>query len=127
VEIGCERCYGPDAAAAWEAIQANRGQSLVEESHFGIHLNACDCGQVFAVVFTERIDWQGGDDPQDWGALPLKAAEMPALVAASPSELGRMLTTLGAQRRFLVRCFPADADKPAVWWRDGHFVIGPHD
>ena len=73
--FGCSRCRGDDAAAAWTASRATRLRSLIEESHFSVQLTACRCGQRFATVFTERVDWSGGEDAQDWLMLPLTRDE----------------------------------------------------
>lgn len=124
--FGCQRCAGADADAAWAAARQQRLQRLVEESHFGITLTQCDCGQRFAVVFTERIDWQDGEDDQTWLLLPVTADEAAALQACGEADLGAKLTAIGSGRRFLVRSFPTGGG-PGCWWRTDGFGIGPHD
>jgi hypothetical protein len=124
--FGCTRCFGDDASAAWEATQARRGQSLVQESHFGVRMTECSCGQAFVVVFTERIDFRGGEDEQDWLVVPLTREDCAALTASSEAELPRLITELGRERRFLVRSHPSDAAMRA-WWRNGGLTIGRHD
>ncbi len=120
--FGCGRCGGDDAAIAWTASQAERIASYVQESHFGVHVSRCRCGQHFVTVFTERIDWQGGEDDQTWLVLPVSAEELPRIEA----EPHRSLPVLGADRRFLVRSFPTGGSV-SCWWRQGGFAIGPHD
>ena len=124
--FGCARCAGEDAAAAWEAMQSKRGPSLVQESHFSIRITECSCGQAFVVVFTERMDFNNGEDEQDWLAVPLTSEERSKLTAASEAELPGLVTKLGRERRFLVRSYPPGAGISA-WWRTGGFMIGPHD
>lgn len=126
IERGCSRCSGDDAASAWDAMLTTRVRSLVQESHFGVQITACSCGQRFAVVFTERIDWRDGEDEQDWVVLPIFGDEPDRLAACTESELRGLLAELGRERRFLVRSHPSGAPVSA-WWRQGGFAIGPHD
>jgi len=124
--LGCARCTGSDAAAAWAAMRTENLGVLVDESHFGVQLLACSCGQRFAVVFTERIDWQGGEDDQTWLALPVSPGEAAELTASGEAEVPALLGRLGQGRRFMVRSFPTGGEI-GVWWRQGGFEIGPHD
>ena len=124
--FGCAQCFGDDPATAWAALQARRLQSLVQESHFGVHLTECRCGQRFAVVFTERIDWSGGEDDQDWLAVPVTTAEAARLAQATEDQVSRAVTEVAQGRRFLVRIFPRDGTLE-LWWRESGFAIGPHD
>ena len=103
-----------------------RLQSFVEESHFSIRVTRCSCEQRFAVVFMERVDWQGGEDEQTWLAVPIHAAELATLTTYGENELPTMLTAIVRQRRFLVRSYPS-AGVVEAWWRDAGFSIGPHD
>lgn len=125
-EAGCARCAGPDAAAAWTAMQARRLAARVEESHFSVRFTQCSCGQRFAVVFTERIDWKGGEDDQTWLSLPVGADEHARLMACAENDVPRLVTEIGRGRRFLVRSYPTGGALSA-WWRDSGFAIGPHD
>ncbi len=124
--FGCARCAGDDATAAWDAIATTRLRHAIDESHFTIRFTACACGQAYAVVFTERIDWVGGEDDQRWLAVPLTATELAALDAASATALPGALTRAAAGRRFLARAFPTGGVVSCVW-RDAGFAIGPHD
>jgi len=124
--FGCLRCFGSDPAAAWTALRAEQVGVLIHESHFGVQLLACDCGQHFAQVFTERIDWHGGEDDQTWLALPIRAGEVAELTACGEAEVTRLLGRFGQGRRFLLRTFPTGGEL-GVWWRQDGFEIGPHD
>jgi hypothetical protein len=124
--FGCVRCGGEDAASAWEAMTATRLRAWIQESHFSVRLSACSCGQQYTVVFTERIDWRGGEDDQLWLAVPVTEGEVAALDGAGEGAVGGVLTRLVEGRRFLVRSFPTGGAL-ACWWRDGGFAIGPHD
>jgi hypothetical protein len=123
--FGCPACAGDDAAAAWEAIRGRR-DSLAEDSHFGVSLGACACGQLHVVVFAERIDWAGGEDDQTWLALPVTAEEVELLRSLPEDRLEAAIVGLGSARRFLVRSFPTGGSL-GTWWRDGGLVIPRHD
>ena len=124
--VGCANCTGPDAAAAWTAMQAQRLSARIEESHFSVRLTRCICGQIFVIVCTERIDWKGGEDDQTWLALPLSAEEQAKLMACGENDVPGLVTEIGRGRRFLVRSFPTNGALSA-WWRKDGFAIGPHD
>ena len=116
-----------DAAAAWAAMTATRVRHLVDESHFTVRVTACAaCGQRSVVVFTERIDWSGGDDDQTWLAVPVDGDELARLEAADEGAVGATLTAMVAARRFVVRSYPTGG-AISCSWRDGGFAIGPHD
>ena len=119
--IGCTKCFGLEPSTAWAASQEERLSSPVQESHFGVHLSRCECGQRFATVFTERIDWAHGEDDQTWLVVYVSAGEQVKIEAepASVAEIAR-------DRRFLVRAFPSGGEL-FVRWRDSGFAIGPHD
>ncbi len=124
--LGCARCADEDAEAAWVALQQERVDVMVQESHFSIRATRCACGQAFVVVFTECIDWSGGDDDQTWLALPVHGVELAELRRADEAELRRRLPELGRGRRLLVRSFPTGASLRCRWHAGG-LVIGPHD
>lgn len=124
--FGCTRCAGEDGAAAWVALRGEHLRAIAAESHFGVDATRCACGQRFAIVFLERVDWLRGDDDQTWLALPLTAPESATLDACAADEVPRLLTEFGRTRRFLVRSRVADGSLGA-WWRADGFAIGPHD
>jgi hypothetical protein len=119
--VRCARCSSTDAATAWQAMCSRTVQSLVEESHFGIQIMACRCGQQFVKVFTERIDWKDGHDDQDWLVCAVSPLEVARLQSCAEDELAGVVTELGRGRRFLVH------SNSQSWWRDQGFMIGPHD
>lgn len=121
--FGCEDCGSDDAERAWLATRARALAVLEQQSHFSVRLVACTCGQAFAQVFTERVDWQGGEDPQDWVLVPLEDGE-PASLALGASTAA--IEALSRGRRCLWRSFPSDGPLRAVW-QDGPVTIGPHD
>lgn len=124
-EFGCGHCWPADAAAAWQARRGFRPAAVcVDESHYRVTLLHCpSCAQAFVSVFTERIDWADGDDPQRWIVLPLTAAEATALAASETGE--EMLATLAPDRRSL--CHDAPKGRaPTTAWTHGLWV-DPHD
>jgi hypothetical protein len=123
---GCASCVHAEAAAAYDHLLASRAERLVDESHFDVSLARCSCGQHFALVFLERIDWVGGEDDQTWLAVALSASEVAELRGTPVSEIESRLHALAWGRRFLARFFPTRGE-PSIGWRESGFAIGPHD
>lgn len=123
---GCAACWPEEADAAWDAHgELTTEARLVDESHFDVALLRCPaCGQRFASVFTERIDWVNGEDPQFTVVLPISEAEAAALAAAGEG-IESALDALGADRRALRHDFPGDGS-PRNFWGTG-IVVGWHD
>ncbi|HEX8500193.1 MAG TPA: hypothetical protein VF659_06330 [Pyrinomonadaceae bacterium] len=126
-EFGCNLCWPADAGAAWGARGGlTRLRELIDESHFIVAILACPgCGQQYVSVFTEMIDWVGGNDPQYWTLLPLTRAEAEGLLRQGASLNEMSLNALGRGRRSLRRDHPKDGP-PRVFWGSGVHV-GPHD
>jgi hypothetical protein len=125
--FGCERCWPSGADAAWEARDGlNRGQELIEESHFHVMILGCArCNQRFVSVFTEVIDWEDGDDPQYWTLLPITETEAADLVRRRDSLTESSLEALGRGRRSMRHDYPK-AGKRWTYWATG-ISVGPHD
>lgn len=124
--FGCSQCFGEDADLAWTASRTVRLDALVEESHFSLRLTACACGQRFLTVFTERIDWRGGEDDQTWLSVPVSEPECEQLEQASEDARPALLSALASGRRFITRSFPTGGSLNTTWQTSG-FFIGPHD
>lgn len=125
--FGCAECFQQaDSGEAWAAVRGFENLArLVEESHFSVSIRACAaCGQRCVDVFTERIDWVNGEDPQTCVVLPITPGESERLVAAGGDV--KLIESLGGSRRYLLWYYPADADK-TVRWAQGNLWIGPHD
>lgn len=121
--LGCERCFGADARTAWEAINTSTEASLISDVHFAVDIMACACGQRFAVVFTERVNYRDGGDDLTWLALPISSDEHARVARCGKRSVASVLTEIGVDRRFLVRNQaggPVDA-----WWRSSGFSIDP--
>jgi hypothetical protein len=126
--FGCEACLRAPAEAAWRAVRSFAlVATLVEESHVSVRIRACPaCGQHVLTVFTERIDWSGGDDPQDWSTLPITAEESASLRRdAADLDAGR-LGALGAERACLRAFHPSGGDM-RIFWSVGPIGVPPHD
>ncbi len=125
-DYGCEECWPPDAGAAWAAFRSMpTAAEIVSDSHLSVRLRICSgCGQRFLSVFTETIDWIGGEDPQFWTVIPLTIYEANALsiaVDSTESAIG----TLPTDRRSLCHDFPRDGEARSFW--STGISIGPHD
>jgi len=128
VPFGCGRCFQASAEEAEEA--RNRFEIiawLVDESHYGLSIRACPhCGQRCIDVFTEVIDWSGGDDAQYWSYLPLTFEESEHLIARGKDVRPAEVELLGRDRRYLMVDFPTGKPK-RVRWAQGPLWIGFHD
>jgi hypothetical protein len=126
-EFGCDLCWPADAWAAWEARGGlTRLEELIDESHFIASILACTrCDQRYVSIFTELIDWEGGNDPQYWTLLPITEAEAQGLIHQGASLDEMSLNALGCERRSLRRDHPKDGS-PQMFWTSG-ILVGPHD
>lgn len=116
-EFGCERCWPDSAEAAWAARRGLTLESdLIDESHFHVMILACPaCSQRFVSVFTERIDWVDGDDPQYWTLLPLTSEEASGLVRQGDSLTEAALNELGRGRKSLRQDHPKGEPSRSYW------------
>lgn len=122
--FGCTKCYGDDADAAYD-----RGRepvhTLIDDSHFGVSIQSCaTCGQRFVVIFTEIVDWVGGDDSQYCDILPVTEQEAADLARQEENVDLRALGMLGDGRRRLVMEYPRGGEK-RVLWKTGAFTVYP--
>jgi hypothetical protein len=116
-EFGCEGCCPVDADAAWQARSTLVvAFDLIDESHFHVMILKCPhCSQHFLSVFTETIDWQGGDDSQYSTLLPLLAAEVATLTQDGQILLESTFTALGIDRKHLKHDHPKGMRATSYW------------
>lgn len=119
--FGCNRCWPSSAEAAWEARgQLEREDLLVDEAHYRVMILTCAaCAQRFISIFTEKIDWVDGEDPQFWTVVPLTQQEAADLSCRRGSLSDGELISLAPDRRSLRRDYPKGADKPSLFWATG--------
>ncbi len=120
---GCSRCFGDDTAAAWEALRASGHQSLVSEDRWSVEISSCSCGQRFAVVFAERVDYREGEDDLLWLVLPITPDERAKLARCAKQAVPDVLEAFGGSRRFLVR--NQVGGTVDAWWRQDGFSLPP--
>jgi len=125
--FGCAACHGDDAVAVVAYYQSGGleiDERLSDDSHFGVTIRHCTrCQQRFLYVFTEFVDWQGGEDDQYTEVVPISAAEAAeALQRASDLQF---LGSLGIGRRRLSTAWPRAAKEKAIGWCTGAFAIFP--
>ncbi|HEU5086303.1 MAG TPA: hypothetical protein VFT99_02615 [Roseiflexaceae bacterium] len=125
--FGCERCWPESAQAASDNLFALVHEAeLIDESHYHVAIRRCAaCSQRFVWVFTETIDWTGGNDPQYWTLIPVTDQESAALRQAGEALSERELEALPADRPSLQRDWPSSGAMRSYWGRGLH--IGPHD
>ena len=123
--LGCAACYGDDATAVHAFYQAGGlaiDERLSDDSHFGVTLRHCTgCRQRFLFVFTEFVDWQGGEDDQYTDVVPISAAE--AEEARRRSDDLLFLGSLGIGRRRLSTAWPRGVKEKTIEWRSGAFAV----
>jgi hypothetical protein len=126
MRFGCTHCYGDDAEAAMAFLQNGRSPAdrvIVDDSHFIVSLRHCvSCGQAFVSVFTEFVDWRGGDDAQYRDLVPVTADEAAAVLEQGEQVDLRFLGSLGEGRRRLSSDWPTGSDR-RVGWRNGAFSV----
>jgi hypothetical protein len=114
-DFGCPRCYGDDAEHAWAYYEDGLvvERELVGEPHFIVQLRRCaGCGQQFVWVFSESVDWEGGEDAQRRSIVPLADGEAESLDV-------RSLAALGDGRRYLETWWPTATREQKVDWATG--------
>jgi hypothetical protein len=105
---GCAACIPAEPPATTEDIALDLVAWLVDESHYIVSVRTCpSCGQEFLRVFTERIDWVGGEDPQRITMLPISHQEALDLIALGENVDETQLSRMGLDRRFLEFDWPA--------------------
>jgi hypothetical protein len=123
--VGCSACFVGAPAEVWARIGTlTVEETLVEESHFSVRSLRCGgCGQLYAKTFCERIDWQGGNDPQQWVVIPVSADEWEALRLGRWED--RALAVLTA-RECLEAMFPSQGPDE-IRWCGLPLSLMPHD
>ncbi len=124
--FGCDACYGDDADAAslHYGSGVERDVELTDESHFIVWIGHCRmCSQRFVSIFTEDVDWYGGDDAQHRTVVPITADEAAALVERGGSLDLAALGALGEDRRYLEMDWPTGAPDRRTTWSTGKLYV----
>jgi hypothetical protein len=125
---GCGQCSDADPAVAEE----RRGSlgfvaRIADESHFFVTLRRCrSCGQDYASIFCETIDWQDSDDPQYTLLIPLTAAEARSLSEAGEDGVEAALGNL-SPRRYLFNARGKGEKDWSRYWARGPISVPRHD
>lgn len=125
--FGCADCWPASAEDAWSARSGLRTTAeLIDESHFHVTLRTCPrCSQEFVSIFTETIDWVGGDDPQYWTLKPITSGEAADLTRQGENLTEAALDALGSGRRCLQHDHPKGEEARTYWITD--IRVGRHD
>jgi hypothetical protein len=106
-DFGCATCFGADAGALWSSRPWTTLTRLIEDSHFGVTISGCPrCAQRFVRIFTEFVDWSGGDDAQHWDVLPVSEEEARELAAQGEDVSLTQIEALSDGRRHLQVDYP---------------------
>lgn len=124
---GCETCWPVSATQALEARGTLVAQHhLIDESHYSVRILACGvCGQRFLSVFTERVDWEHGNDPQEYQLAPISGDEAEGLVAAGDSITTEQVEQAARERYVVVHRFPSSGERTTTWVP--FLMVGWHD
>jgi hypothetical protein len=100
---------------------------IVDDPHFLVSLPRCrGCGQGFVSIFTEFVDWEGGDDAQHRDVVPVTPAETAIVVEQGEDVDLRYLGSLGEGRRRLSTDRPT-GDHKRTGWKVGRFWVEQGD
>jgi hypothetical protein len=123
VDFGCGACSGADAEAAWRHFlgSVDSAAPIVDDPHFIVRIVRCRaCSQAFIRIFTEFIDWSGGDDPQYVTIMPVTDAEAAAFTNGSLPVF--QAGELGTDRHHLRSDWPSGQAR-RVTWATGPFLV----
>lgn len=123
--FGCAQCYGEDAKTVLEWCTKNLKtvKRIVTDSHFGVSVRACPtCEQQFIAIFTEFVDWQGGDDAQYFDIVPVTPVELAHLDQADRRLITIDLGKLGHGRKHVASDWPTGGCE-RVLWKHGAFHV----
>ena len=127
-QFGCPLCYGEDA----DIVSANHHtvrvtDTVIDDSHFIVSLRRCpECGQRFLRIFTEFVDWQGGDDAQYTDVVPVTEDEAKRIVQDGENVSLEYLGDLGTGRRRLQMDWPTGGPRRLGWDTGAFFVRQGH-
>lgn len=57
-------CQTEDLRAFRQGLRQLPTTILIDDSHLIVSIRSCECGRHYLSVFTEIVDWTGGDDSQ---------------------------------------------------------------
>ena len=119
----CPRCLGADPQEYLkDLVNFVNGKELIFESHYGVSVCCCpDCDQHWIIIWTERIDWEDGNDDQDTSIVPLTKEEAETLVKQGENVSMDMVEEFARNRKWLHRY---NREEPR--WRNGQLSIGFH-
>lgn len=124
---GCDQCWSQSASEAWQRSRSLvHKHILIDESHYRVSIAVCPiCSQKFVRIFTETIDWIGGNDPQYSTLYPLTPQEADYLAGLGEYVTEQILNGLPSERISLIHDFPRSGGVRTQWSRG--ILVGPHD
>jgi hypothetical protein len=100
---------------------------IADESHFIVTIGRCSsCGQNYASVFCETVDWLDSDDPQYKLLIPLTATEVGTLSEADEDDVTAELESLSPRRYLFSGRDKGEKDWSRSWAR-GPIRVPRHD
>jgi len=77
-------------------------------------------------IFTETIDWAGGDDPQYCSVVPVTPAEAKELIGQGERVDTQRIEAISRDRCHLRMDYPR-GETQQIYWAEGPLRIGSHD
>jgi hypothetical protein len=123
---GCPLCGEQDAELSWASYtRLAIDVEVVDDSHFIVQLRRCpDCARRYVWIFTEFVDWVGGDDAQYRQIVPVTPAEAQVIAQAGEDVDLDWLGSLGRGRTYLTTAWPTGQPETANW-STGEFLVIP--
>lgn len=98
---------------------------LIDDSHLIVSLRSCECGRQYLSVFTEVVDWVGGDDAQHHQVIEIDPELAAALVARHDLDQGDV-DELGLTGRIVAWSHPSGGVEILQAY-EGSFQVPFHD
>lgn len=99
---------------------------LIDRSHITVTLISCpDCDQRWASIWTEIVDWSGGDDFMSTVILPLTHREADELTVIAEQLNTGWIKQVSDGRRYLCMFYSTAENKEKAEWSDGPLFIDP--
>lgn len=120
--VSCN-CVSPDAEIAYAAVTGNTEhvKQVANQSHFWLDFTKCkSCGRHFMCVFTELINWNGGNDSMANAWVPLEEGETERVLSMVNSEGDISRAGLRNHRSLWL-----DTNNKKYW--KNFFEVLPHD
>jgi hypothetical protein len=125
--FGCPACFQGDAKAVLASGALERVHRVYDESHYSVNIERCrHCGQPAVRVFTEFVDWTGGEDSMYVSIIPITPAEADLLVAQGENVDDKAIEAMSRGRPYLQSDWPTGKEKRTEWREGPVWIMRGH-